>query len=232
MSRRRSSNALDLWAFLSSNAGKTLIVLLALALVVTWLTASFERYPTVQTLVWIVLYGAGLWGLYTLRTRFGQRRRAKALYFNELLALTPAEFEFAVADLLSTTGYRRLERVGRAGDLCADLKGYGPDGESVVVQCKRYTPGNKIGTPEIQTFIGMIAVHHRSDSGIFVTTSSFTQPAIDLANRHRLTLIDGQRLGALLPEAKPTWLQKAFAQQAAAIAPTPEYTYQPRPNKW
>jgi restriction system protein len=230
MSRRRSGNTIDLWAFLSSNAGKTLLVLLGLALVVSWLTGPLGHYPNVQTLVWIVLYGVGLWGLYTLRTRFGQRRRIKALYFNELLALTPAEFEFAVADLLSTTGYRRLERVGKAGDLCADLKGYGPDGASVVVQCKRYAPGNKIGTPEIQTFIGMIAVHHRSDSGIFVTTSFFTQPAIDLARSHHLTLIDGERLGALLPETKPAWLQAAFAQQAVATA-KPDYTYQPRPSK-
>jgi restriction endonuclease Mrr len=42
----------------------------------------------------------------------------------------------------------------------------------VIVQCKRYAPGTKVGTPALQSFIGMLVAHHRTQVGVFVTTSS------------------------------------------------------------
>ncbi len=44
----------------------------------------------------------------------------------------------------------------------------------------------------------MMNVHHKAEKGIFVTTSTFTQPAIDLAEMHNILLIDGDRLVGLL----------------------------------
>jgi hypothetical protein len=34
------------------------------------------------------------------------------------------------------------------------------------VQCKRYTPGNHIGSRTMQTLIGMASVHHKADRAI------------------------------------------------------------------
>jgi hypothetical protein len=68
------------------------------------------------------------------------------------------------------------------------------------VQCKRYAPGSRVGSKDMQAFIGMMAVHHRADSGIFVTTSGYTAPAIELGTKHGLTLIDGPRLAELIDE--------------------------------
>jgi restriction system protein len=61
------------------------------------------------------------------------------------------------------------------------------------VQCKRYAPDNLVGSPVIQSFIGMVKIHHKADLGIFVTTSGYTLPAMNLAKEHAdyLRLIDG-----------------------------------------
>jgi restriction endonuclease Mrr len=44
----------------------------------------------------------------------------------------------------------------------------------------------------------MIFMHHRADRGVFVTTSSFTKPAVGLARHQGIELIDGRRLATLL----------------------------------
>lgn len=127
-----------------------------------------------------------------------RRRRTRQRHLMELFALTPAQFEDAVGHLLHDLGYRRVHRIGRTGDLTADLTAVDPEGRTVVVQCKRYAPGSKVGSPDIQQFIGMCTVHHQAERGIFVTTSEFSAPARALAERHALELFDGARLAASL----------------------------------
>jgi restriction system protein len=116
----------------------------------------------------------------------------------DVLALTPGQFEDLAAALLSRLGYAQMQRVGGAGDLGADLVGRDPQGRSTIVQCKRYAPGATIGTPVVQTFIGMLTVHHRAERGVIVSTAGYTQPAIDLARRHGIALVDGEALLLLL----------------------------------
>jgi restriction system protein len=122
-----------------------------------------------------------------------QERLARAQTLEGLLALSPTEFEKMVGECLRAQGYRDVRHTGGAGDLAADLTGIAPDGRAVVVQCKRYAPGKLVGSPEIQRFLGMLVVHHRAQLGLFVTTSSFTQPARALAAQHQayLQLVDG-----------------------------------------
>ena len=70
----------------------------------------------------------------------------------------------------------------------------------MVVQCKQYA-GVRIGSKDIQTFIGMQRIHHKADRGLFVTTSEFTRPARNLAERHGITLIDDKQLLNLIRQA-------------------------------
>jgi restriction system protein len=88
-------------------------------------------------------------------------------------------------------------------DLGADLLGNDPDGRSVAVQCKRYAPGNKVASKEMQLFIGMQRVQHGTERGIYVTTSEFTSAARDLGNRHGIWLINGSELVKLQRGPKP-----------------------------
>jgi restriction endonuclease Mrr len=130
------------------------------------------------------------------RRRQSWKLRVKTL--GELLSLSPTRFELAVATLLSDLGYRDVKHVGQGGDLMADVTCRDKQGRMVVVQCKRHAPGIRVGSPDIQSFIGMMSVHHRTDQGIYVTTSEFSKPAASLAQEHGIRLINGEELSRLL----------------------------------
>jgi restriction system protein len=91
-----------------------------------------------------------------------QAHLARLQTLSGLHSLSPTEFEDAVAEMLTAYGYRGVLHTGGAGDLAADLICIAPDGRKAVVQCKRYAPDNLVGSPVLQTFIGMVTVHHRA----------------------------------------------------------------------
>jgi restriction system protein len=175
-------------------------------------------HATLSALFVVVAYAATIILLIRLWRWNRRRRRLRAKTFGELLALTPSQFEAAVGDLLHDLGYHEVKRVGRSGDLAADLRCRDRQGRSVIVQCKRYAPGARVGSRDIQSFIGMVAVHHQADRGIFVTTSAFTQPAIDLAQRHDITLIDGEELVRLVEQVHAGNVRLASAGETHSLS--------------
>lgn len=131
-----------------------------------------------------------------LALRLRRRSRLRGVTLARLKGMSPKEFEHAIAELLLGLDYRDVKVVGGSGDLAVDIiakKGK----DRVVVQCKRYT-SKKVGSPELQMFIGMMLTEYKADKGIFVTTSSFTRDAVRLAERHGVELWDGDRLADLL----------------------------------
>jgi restriction system protein len=88
-----------------------------------------------------------------------------------------------------------------------------PDGRRVVIQCKRYKPGNPVPGPDIQRFLGTARAVHRADVPVFVTTAwRFTKQSRELAAGQRVVLIDrdllshwnnGVSLDKYLPAASP-----------------------------
>ncbi len=153
------------------------------------------------SIVWKVCLAALVAALCVSVVRVIQRNR-RMLYVNNLLALSPTGFEEAMVDLFRDLGYRQVTRTGGAGDLAADITCHDATGRRVVIQCKRYERDNHVGSPILQAFIGMVTVHHKADYGVFVTTSSFTAPARDLARTHRITLYDGKALADLVHRAR------------------------------
>jgi restriction system protein len=117
--------------------------------------------------------------------------RAQGL--GQLLALTPNQFEHAVATMLTDRHYSDVVVRGGSGDLGVDISCRDQAGSKVAVQCKRYAPGKSVGSPDMQLFVGMLH-HHGASNGMYVTTSSFTKSAQDLARQYRITLIDGAQL--------------------------------------
>ncbi|MGH2882395.1 MAG: restriction endonuclease [Solirubrobacteraceae bacterium] len=115
--------------------------------------------------------------------------------------MTPREFEHEVARILHDTGYRDVRVLGKAGDLGADLTATDPQKIVVIVQCKRYAPGTRVGSPDVQMFIGAVARGlHGASRGVFVTTTEFTEPARQMALAHNVELLSGSDLGRLLEE--------------------------------
>ena len=109
------------------------------------------------------------------------------------------QFEEAVAAILREMGFRGVRRTGRSGDLSVDITFRDKDNKLVAVQCKRYTPPNKVGSVEVQQFYGMAKLHHKADFAMYVTTSDFTRSALQLAAQHPdLQLINGVVIAEML----------------------------------
>lgn len=123
-----------------------------------------------------------------------------------LLHGEPEFLEQVVLDLLVAMGYGgvggdRARRIGGSGDggvdgvIDQDPLGLG----RIYVQAKRYAPGNVVGRPAIQGFVG--ALHGRqAGQGVFITTSSFSREASEYAQQvaASVVLVDGARLAALM----------------------------------
>lgn len=143
------------------------------------------------------------------------RRESSLITINHLLAMTPTEFEEFCVKALQGIGYTEVRRVGGAGDLTADIFGVDNMGRSTVVQCKRYKPGTKVGSPALQMFIGMKSVHHQAERGIYMTTADYSVPAVRLAKQHDIVLIDGDDMVKI---AGLAMMPKSTPQVAAGIA--------------
>jgi len=167
--------------------------------VIAAMPTSDSRGIVVGLAVALLLVGgavkAVVWGQ---RQQEAARRHhlARAHSLGELLALTPTEFEHATGAILSRSGFR-LTRVGGPGDLGADLRGYDPHGRTVIVQCKRYAPGRKVSSRDLQSFLGVLVRHHQAQCGVYVTTADYTKNARDLARQHGIWLLDGNALVAM-----------------------------------
>ena len=72
--------------------------------------------------------------------------------------------------------------------------------DRVYVQAKRFKDGT-VGRPDVQAFVGSL-VGLGATKGVFVTTSTFSQQAVEFAKHlsQRVILIDGQRLADLMIE--------------------------------
>lgn len=132
----------------------------------------------------------------------------RADLLQRILQNSPGFFERLIVDLLVAMGYggshrNAAQQLGGSGDggvdgvINEDRLGL----DRVYVQAKRYAPNVSVGRPEVQGFVGSL-VGLGATKGVFVTTSTFSQHAVEFV-RHlsqRVILIDGKRLGDLLIE--------------------------------
>ena len=121
---------------------------------------------------------------------------------------SPSFFERVIVELLVAMGYggsrkNAATQLGRSGDggvdgiINEDRLGL----DRVYVQAKRYAPGNGVGRPDVQAFVGSL-VGLGASKGVFVTTSTFSPQAREFVQHltQRVILIDGQSLADLMIE--------------------------------
>lgn len=134
------------------------------------------------------------------------RKDLAAELLSKVLELSPAFFERLVVELLVKMGYGGSiqdagKAVGRSGDEGIDgtIKEDKLGLDIIYIQAKRWKPGNIVGRPEIQKFVGALA-GQGAKKGIFITTSSFTREALDYSPRNetKIVLIDGEYLAQLM----------------------------------
>lgn len=134
-------------------------------------------------------------------------RKALALeLLNKVMNLTPAFFEKLVVELLVKMGYGGSikdagKAIGKSGDEGIDgtIKEDKLGLDIIYIQAKRWQPGNVIGRPELQKFVGALA-GQGAKKGIFITTSSFTKEALEYSpkNETKIVLINGEQLAQLM----------------------------------
>lgn len=120
---------------------------------------------------------------------------------SKLKSMDPYTFQDVVLKLFQRMGYGNFSGMPKSGDggvdgiINEDKLGL----DKIYVQVKRYTE-SKIREPEIREFIG--AMSRDTSKGIFVTTSTFDDKAVQKAqNAHqKIILIDGDRLVSLMLE--------------------------------
>lgn len=109
-------------------------------------------------------------------------------------------FERIVTDLLEKMGYGKGSVTSASNDggidgiIKTDPLGFNP----ILIQAKRYAADHCVGRPEIQGFAGALGAVSR---GAFITTSYFSQAAIEFAKNYPhsdIVLIDGKKLTELM----------------------------------
>jgi restriction system protein len=134
------------------------------------------------------------------------RKSLASELLNKVVELSPSFFERLVVELLVKMGYGGSikdagKALGKSGDEGIDgtIKEDKLGLDIIYIQAKRWKPGNVVGRPEIQKFVGALA-GQGAKKGIFITTSNFTKEALDYTPRNetKIVLIDGEQLAQLM----------------------------------
>ena len=133
------------------------------------------------------------------------RETLEAELLEQVKKVSPFQFEQLVVDLLVKMGYGGARR--NAGNALKRSRDGGIDGtikedalglDMIYLQAKRWE--NTVGRPEIQKFAGALQ-WEGALKGVFITTSHYSQDAIDYARglqSSKIILIDGVQLSSLM----------------------------------
>lgn len=124
----------------------------------------------------------------------------------KILDNSPEFFEKMVAKLLCKMGYGGsindiMQNCGKSGDGGIDgiIKQDALGLDQIHIQAKRYKKDNIVQVGALRDFCGAL-YGKKNPKGIFITTSSYTKPAIEYAQDNDLILIDGKKLTKLMAE--------------------------------
>jgi restriction system protein len=134
------------------------------------------------------------------------RKTLAAELLHNVLEMSSIFFERLVVELLVKMGYGGSikdagKAIGKTGDEGIDgtIKEDKLGLDIIYIQAKKWKPGNVVGRPELQKFVGALA-GQGAKKGIFITTSKFTKEALEYTpkNETKIVLIDGDQLAQLM----------------------------------
>ena len=126
---------------------------------------------------------------------------------DEIMKLTPVEFERLVVKLLLKMGYG--SGIDEAGMVTQQSNDGGIDGiikedqlgfSHIYIQAKQWATNQTVGKPEIQKFVGALQ-GQQAQKGLFITTAHFSSGAIQYASNllgAKVVLVDGVTLTKLM----------------------------------
>lgn len=138
-----------------------------------------------------VAVGVAWWQLGKRWLALLQPARWRALSLEQMMALTPAEFEHYVAErIFARQGYH-VVNTPDVKDGGIDLLLTDRDGRRAVVQCKRYR--GTVGAEIVRDLYGTM-IHDGAAHAFLVTTGAISRAAREWAAGKNIELIDGARL--------------------------------------
>ncbi len=107
--------------------------------------------------------------------------------FNRFSNFTPQDFEDFVAQLFIDNSYN-VQQTKYSGDFGVDLIAK-KSNKCLAIQIKRYKKSNKVSVKDINQIFGGKEYYNCADA-LIITTSSFTKPAMKLADKNNVDLWD------------------------------------------
>ena len=115
---------------------------------------------------------------------------SKNINIEEIDKLNGIEFENLLIKQFQNLGYKTMETPA-SGDYGADIIVDTEDETRFIIQCKRFK--SKVNLKAVQEVVGALA-HFNGDIGIVITSSSFLNSAIKLAESNDIELWEKNRL--------------------------------------
>jgi len=138
-------------------------------------------------------------------------------YEEQLLNISPREFEELVAAIFEAEGYDvSLTKATRDGgvDVFAERVNQLDLPDQWVIECKRYNPENPVGVDVVRQLSGVKYVLN-SRNAVIVTTSRFTKDASKFAEKSGVDLVDRNKL--------LQWLKKYSPAKEKRTSPTKQF---------
>jgi len=135
----------------------------------------------------------------TVPTKYEVMNLSQDELLSQLRGMDEYEFEELVADVWEQRGWQTTVTTGssdRGIDVIAQKSS--PFSQKHLIQAKRYSVGNKIGSPDIQQYSSLRRQESDVDAVVVVTTSSFTSQAKQTANDLNVKLIGGEELSQII----------------------------------
>jgi hypothetical protein len=144
---------------------------------------------------------------------FGSLLRAIARQPDDLYRLPPRRFEELVAHIFERFGYE-VALTPKSRDGGFDIAAIRREETEVrlLIECKRYTPPNKVGRPVVQQVLGVLT-DRRATKAIIATTSTFTGDARAFFEANKWQLEGRDRDGIL------KWIQLLEANHSPLLLP-------------
>ena len=187
---------------MSKNKEQILLVSLAMLSVMFTIKEMFQSLADVQQYLLNVMLCVPMFTLMLLymKHRKPTQHKSKSNLRNiDYMKLDPYQFERFCANVLNANGYQMMV-TKKTGDGGKDLVGWNSMNERVFGEVKQYKDSNKVSRPLMQKLRGAM-VDAGVERGVFITTSSFTQEALEYAKRNRIQCIDRNGLERLIRRA-------------------------------
>jgi restriction system protein len=172
--------------------------------------------PMFRTLGWVLPMIFLIAAFLSFLTQVFRGRRFKATRsIADIRSLSWKQFESFIGELFRQQGYFVVE-TPEGPDNGVDLV-LRKDGEKAYVQCKHWKT-NQVGVEKVRELLGSMAAGG-AQSGIFVTSGSYTQAARNFARECGIQLIDGEQLAESLARELPV-NSTSVSQAQTEVAPS------------